>query len=90
MSFLLQALYVVLLASSPVQPSIEGRVAFVVIVMVGIAKVFAIVDASRFAPEVRKLDASPLIVDAGLLSMCQMLVIVRCSGPDLEMRALQR
>lgn len=64
MSFLLRALYVVLRASSPVQPSTEGRAAFVVIVMVGIAKVFAIVAASHFAPEVRRLGASPLIVDA--------------------------
>lgn len=83
MSFLLRALYVVLRASSPVRPSIEGRVAFVV--MVGIAKVFAIVDASRSAPEVRRRDASPLIVDARLLSTCQMLVIARYSEPDLEM-----
>lgn len=54
-------------ASSPVQPHIEGRVEFVVIVMVVIAEVLAIVAATRFAPRARRPGANPPIVDVEAL-----------------------
>lgn len=55
--------YVVLRASSPVQPSIEDLVAFVV-ERLATAVRFVVVVVARSAPEEMRLGANLLIVDA--------------------------
>lgn len=58
-------MYVVLRASSPVQPNTEDRVGFVV--MVEIVGAFVIVASTRSAPATRRLGETPLIVDVEFL-----------------------